>query len=77
MTQKDMRGIVVEEVAEYIGEPAGHIMAMTTLDDLGFDSLDRIELAMVLEERFDTEIDDDVYENWNTVADIFATLEGK
>lgn len=41
----------------------------TTFDALGADSLDRIELAMGIEEEFDLEIPDDVATPWVTVGD--------
>ncbi len=37
------------------------------VDDLGADSLDTVELVMLLEEEFDTEIPDDDPEKINTV----------
>ena len=37
------------------------------VDDLGADSLDTVELVMLLEEEFDTEIHDDEAEKINTV----------
>lgn len=37
------------------------------VDDLGADSLDTVELVMLLEEEFDTEIPDDEAEKINTV----------
>ncbi|PCI63921.1 MAG: acyl carrier protein [Kangiella sp.] len=38
------------------------------VDDLGADSLDTVELVMLLEEEFDTEIPDDEAEKINTVS---------
>lgn len=44
-------------------------------DDLLLDSLDRVELAMTLEERFGVTIGDDEMEDCATVADLLALLE--
>lgn len=44
------------------------------LDDLGADSLDKIELVMAVEEEFNIEIDDAVAQPWQTVADVEAYL---
>ena len=45
---------------------------LTLDDDLGLDSLERIELCMALEERFEREIDDDVWERMQTVGDVIT-----
>ena len=39
------------------------------VDDLGADSLDRVELVMALEEEFETEIPDEEAENITTVKE--------
>lgn len=41
-------------------------------EDLGLDSLDRVELAMDVEETFDIAINDDDSEGWTTVGSIVA-----
>jgi acyl carrier protein len=47
------------------------------IDDLGFDSLDLIELQMLLEEEFEIEIKDIDAEKLFTVSDIINYLETK
>jgi acyl carrier protein len=42
----------------------------TTLDELGADSLDKVEIIMILEEEFDIDIDNSEVENFNSVKDI-------
>lgn len=42
----------------------------TTLDDLGVDSLDMVEIVMALEDEFDIAIDDSDAEKFDTVKDI-------
>lgn len=46
-------------------------------EDLGADSLDRIEIAMAIEEQLldDDEIDGEIVEGWKTVADVIASAE--
>lgn len=44
-------------------------------DDLGADSLDRVDLIMSLEEEFDMEIPDEAVENILTVGDIVKYIE--
>jgi acyl carrier protein len=45
------------------------------VDDLGADSLDRVELIMALEESFDLEIPDEQAETIKTVQDAVAYIE--
>ena len=47
------------------------------VDDLGADSLDRVELVMALEDEFDLEIMDSESEKFVTVADVVAFIESK
>lgn len=39
-------------------------------DDLVFDSLDYVDLAVKLEKEFDVKIEDDVIDKWKTVQDV-------
>lgn len=45
------------------------------VDDLGFDSLNVVELVMQIEEEFDIEIPDDDAENLKTVKDLKTYVE--
>ena len=45
-------------------------MEASFIDDLGADSLDIVELIMALEEKYDTEIADEVAEKMVTVKDV-------
>lgn len=45
------------------------------LEDLAFDSLDRIEVAIFLEEEFDVEIPDAQIESTRTIADAVALID--
>lgn len=47
----------------------------TLKGDCGLDSLDLSEIALMLEEEFDVEIDDETIEGWNTIHDICQFLE--
>ena len=46
------------------------LKSTSKLDQLGIDSLDRIELAMFIEEEFDVTIPDDNALKFSTVQDI-------
>lgn len=45
------------------------------VDDLGADSLDEVEVIMLLEEEFEVELQDDVVAEWKTVGDIYKYFE--
>ena len=47
------------------------------IDDLGFDSLDSVELIMHLEEEFGINIDDSETDNLKTVDQIVKAIAGK
>lgn len=67
----DALEINIEEVAE----------DKSFSDDLGADSLARVEAMMALEERFELKIPDDVADRFKTVGDVVeyiqANTEGK
>ncbi|MET0544981.1 MAG: acyl carrier protein [Caulobacterales bacterium] len=47
------------------------------IDDLGADSLDRVELVMAFEEEFSIEIPDEAAERIETVGDAVSFIESK
>lgn len=48
--------------------------ASTLFDDVGYDSLGIVGLAVALEERFDLSLTDDHIESWKTVGDVILTV---
>jgi len=71
---------VTEKVKAIISEQLGVDEAEVTtgasfVDDLGADSLDRVELVMALEEAFDLEIPDEDAEKIGTVQDAIDYVE--
>ncbi len=48
----------------------------TTMDDLGIDSIDAVELSLGLEDEFDVSIPDEELENFKTVGDVVRFIEG-
>ena len=71
-----------EEIRETICEqlkakPEEVKLETSFIEDLGADSLDSIELAMALEEKFNLEIPDEDAEKMNTVADVVRYIEDK
>ena len=59
MTRNEIKTIIIKLIAEQLGVPADTIQEQATLDSLGADSLDRVELVMKLEEEFRIEINDE------------------
>jgi acyl carrier protein len=57
-------------LAEHLGVDVGKVTPDANLiDDLGADSLDMVEVAMMVEEEFKIDCPDDVIENLQTVQD--------
>ena len=62
---------VKEIIVEQLGvEDTKVTMEASFVDDLGADSLDIVELIMALEEKYDTEIADEVAEKMVSVKDV-------
>ena len=61
-----------EIVNDYKGE-AVNVTADTTFEELGFDSLDKVDLMMQVEEKFDITLGDDVVAT--TVGELAAKID--
>jgi len=66
MTTLDTLKELLNEVAAI--EPATVTRDSNFVDDLGFDSLDQVELLMTVEEAFNIRVDDDAVESILTVG---------
>ena len=64
---EEVKAIIVEQLGV---EEEKITMEASFIDDLGADSLDIVELIMALEEKYDTEIADEVAEKMATVKDV-------
>lgn len=73
---EDIEKRVIEDVVEVMRcHKAGAVTKETHLsNDLKIDSLDRVELAMALEETFDIEVEDTEVDKWVIVDDIVKTV---
>jgi len=58
---------VIELAAEQVGLRASAVNMDTAFYDIGYDSLDNVELIMMLEMEYDIEIDDPDMETITTV----------
>jgi acyl carrier protein len=69
---------VREIVAKHLDTDEAEIDLATSFeDDLGADSLDRIEMVMAFEDAFDINISDEQVEKFKTVQDLFEFLRDR
>lgn len=65
-------------ISEKLGVDKKTVVPSSLLvDDLGADSLDRVELVMALEDEFDLEIPDEDTEKMKTVKDVVSYVEAR
>lgn len=62
-------------VADQLGVPKANIADNDTIESLGADSLDKIDLIMDIEEEFNFEVSDAEVEGLNTVGDFLNYIE--
>ena len=65
---------VKQIIAEQLSIELSEVVPTITLDDLGADSLDKVELTMALEEAFDIEIGDADVDKIRTVQDVIDCI---
>lgn len=71
----EMEAKVKAIVIEHLGAEEDKVtMDASFVDDLGADSLDRVELVMAFEEEFGVEIPDDAAENIQTLKDAITFI---
>ena len=70
MSDKPVEQLVKEIIVEQLSVSEEEVVpGASFVDDLGADSLDLVELIMVMEEKFDQEIPDEDAEKLKTVQD--------
>jgi len=75
-TKSEVRGLVIKIIAENLRVTEAEIAdEKSFIDDLGADSLDIVELVMVLETEFGIEIPDEHAESISTVGDAIEYIE--
>lgn len=72
MVEEKVRQIIVDQLGV---EPSEVTPAASFVDDLGADSLDRVELIMALEETFGVEIPDEEAEKISTVQNAIDYIQ--
>lgn len=77
MAQQGMYDRVRRAIVAELGVEEARITPDSRLDeDLGLDSLDRVDLVMAIEEEFGVDIEDEEWERVETVGDILRLLDG-
>lgn len=66
---------IVNLIAEQLHIQPSEVTLQSTLQSLGADSLDRVEMVMKLEEEFGVEVRDEDAEKLVTVADLVNYIE--
>lgn len=77
LTPEQIQEKVIAIFSETLTMDAAKITPESNWEDLGMDSLDRIEVTMNLEERFEIEINDDEVEKFKSVKDIINYITEK
>ncbi len=78
MTEEELLNKIKAVVVEKLGvKPEDVTTDASFVNDLGADSLDRVELVMALEEEFDIEILDEDAEKFIKVSDVLSYIQNK
>lgn len=76
MTQEEILKKVISIVMDKLGVNEDQVTLESKLnEDLGADSLDKVELIMEIEKEFDIAVNDEDAENVTTVSDIVELLK--
>lgn len=78
MLNQAQRDTVINCISQMTGIQPSQIKPESVLDDvhdLGFDELDRVEVMMSLEDEFDIELDDSIWDQCKTVEDLMGMVE--
>lgn len=67
-TADEVRKLIVDELSELAGLQPEDIKPDATLEDLDIDSLDLVELAQIIEERYEVRLERDDFKDVNTVG---------
>ena len=74
---QELLAIFTEVLTEEFGVPEDEIAAEATFEALGLDSLDVVELTLVLEERTGVKLEDEELEDVRTVQDAIDKVKEK
>ncbi len=72
---EDLSSTIITLIAEQLSLDKHTVKPESTLDSLGADSLDQVEIIIKLQEEFGIEIDDDSAEKIGTVAQAIEYIQ--
>ncbi len=75
MQTEEMESALAQLVGEVTGAAPRQLGRETRLDELGLDSLARIDLAVAAEDAFKIELPDEALERFATVGDLMDYLQ--
>jgi len=75
MSETSVRERVIRVFSDFKKESAEDITMDTTFDELGFDSLDGLNLIFELEEEFDIVVPDDKVQSMRSVREVVEGVE--
>ena len=62
-------------VAEQVSKSKNDVQESSTLESLGMDSLDRVEVVMKIEEKFNIEMSDEKVDTVRTIGELISYVE--
>ena len=62
--------LIAAIIAQQLSKQTSEITDSSTFDSLGADSLDRVEIVLNIEEKFDIEVDDEAVEKLKTIGEL-------
>ncbi len=69
---------LLEIIAEYTNYAPEELKEeMSFADDLGIDSLDLAQIIMAVEDEYDVELDEEVFDSVDTIGDAIALIRDK
>jgi acyl carrier protein len=74
---QELLAVFTEVLTEEFGVPEDEITADATFEALGLDSLDVVELTLVLEEKTGVKLEDEELEDVRTVQDAIDKVKEK
>lgn len=66
--EKKIQDVVIAAIADQLSKKKSEVQEASTLEELGADSLDRVEIVMKLEEDLNVEIDDEEADDLTSVG---------
>ncbi len=70
--KQDTHEKIIAIIANKLRKNKEDISSSATLEDVGADSIDMVDIIMKIEEDFDIEIDDEKAENLKNISDVIS-----